>query len=121
MTDDDAQDPLRELGRRIEGAKRTLGQEAKPDRKVSPAAGSAFAVAWRVAIELVGAVVVMGAIGWVVDGWLGTRPWLTIVMFFLGVAAGMMNVWHAVQTMGKAAGRGQNGQPDAGRQEDDED
>ena len=36
--------------------------------------------------------------GWAgrIDRWLGTSPWVTIVMFFLGVAAGMVNVYRAV-------------------------
>jgi ATP synthase protein I len=35
-------------------------------------------------------------LGWAIDRWLGTRPWGMIVLFFLGVAAGMLNVYRAV-------------------------
>ena len=40
--------------------------------------------------------VVATGLGWAIDRWLGTRPWGTIVLFFLGVAAGMVNVYRAV-------------------------
>ena len=30
--------------------------------------------------------------GFVLDRWLGTSPWLTLVFFMLGAAAGMRNV-----------------------------
>ena len=34
--------------------------------------------------------------GTVLDGWLGTRPAFTIVFFFLGLAAGILNVYRIV-------------------------
>ena len=34
--------------------------------------------------------------GSVLDGWFGTRPVLTIVFFFLGLAAGILNVFRIV-------------------------
>jgi ATP synthase protein I len=38
------------------------------------------------------------------DHWLGTKPWGMIGLFFLGVAAGMVNVWRAVTGQGMAVG-----------------
>ena len=46
----------------------------------------------RAASELVAGVLVGGFIGWQLDSWLGTKPWLLIVFFLLGVAAGFWNV-----------------------------
>jgi ATP synthase protein I len=45
---------------------------------------------WAVGIEFVGAVVVSGFIGWMIDkhAGLGTAPWGMIVMLVLGFAAG---------------------------------
>lgn len=34
--------------------------------------------------------------GTVLDGWLGTRPAFTIVFFFFGLAAGILNVYRIV-------------------------
>ncbi|MDO9382494.1 MAG: AtpZ/AtpI family protein [Hyphomicrobiaceae bacterium] len=46
----------------------------------------------RMASEFVGAVLVGGLIGFGLDRWLGTTPWLFLVFFFLGFAAGVVNV-----------------------------
>ena len=50
----------------------------------------------RIGIELVVAIVVATGLGWAIDRWFGTRPWGMIVLFFLGVAAGMLSVYRAV-------------------------
>jgi len=36
------------------------------------------------------------AIGWFLDRWLGTTPFLLILFFLLGGAAGVANVWRLV-------------------------
>ena len=51
---------------------------------------------FRIGIEFVVAVVVGTGLGWAIDRWLRTRPWGTIVLFFLGVGAGMLSVYRAV-------------------------
>jgi ATP synthase protein I len=53
-------------------------------------------LAFRIAVELVAALAVGLGIGWAIDRWLGTRPWGLVVFFFLGAAAGMLNVYRAV-------------------------
>lgn len=35
--------------------------------------------------------------GYLLDGWLGTRPWLSFLGFFLGLAAGILNVYRVMQ------------------------
>jgi ATP synthase protein I len=123
MTDGDANDPLRELGRRIEGAKRALDEtslERAPREDAKPL-GSALAFAWRIGIELLVAILVATGLGWAFDRWHGTRPWGMIVMFFLGIAAGMVNVWRAVTGMGMAVGYRAPGKTAAGDRQEDED
>ena len=63
-----------------------------------------MALAGRVTTELVAGVVVGTFIGWALDRWLGTTPTLMVVFFFIGSAAGMMNVWRALTGQGMAAG-----------------
>ena len=58
----------------------------------------------RIGVELVVAIVVATALGWGLDRWWGTSPWLTIVLFFLGVAAGMVNVYRALTGVRMAVG-----------------
>ena len=35
--------------------------------------------------------------GYWLDGWLGTKPWLSFLGFFLGLAAGILNVYRVMQ------------------------
>ena len=62
--------------------------------------GRAMGAAMRVATELVLALIVGAAIGWFLDGWLGTRPWLLIIFFFLGFAAGLKNLFRTAAKTG---------------------
>ncbi len=66
-------------------------------------------IAFRLTTELVAGVFVGGAIGWVLDQWLGTTPWLMLVFFFIGVAAGILNVYRAAQQITAAAERDAGG------------
>jgi ATP synthase protein I len=58
---------------------------------------TAMGIAWRLAIEIVVAPAVSGTIGWWLDRWLGTKPWLFVVLVVLGVAAGMLNAIRVAQ------------------------
>jgi len=48
--------------------------------------------AFKLGTELVAAVVVGTIIGFILDNWFDTKPWLIIIFFFLGAAAGLLNV-----------------------------
>lgn len=38
--------------------------------------------------------IVLGAwLGWLLDRWLGTSPWLFFLFFVIGLAAGVLNVY----------------------------
>ena len=50
--------------------------------------GSAF----KLGTELVSAVLVGTIIGFILDTWFDTKPWLIILFFFLGSIAGILNV-----------------------------
>tara|TARA_X000001036_G_scaffold15688_1_gene13150 strand:+ start:1116 stop:1400 length:285 start_codon:yes stop_codon:yes gene_type:complete len=57
--------------------------------------------AFKLGTELVAAVGVGTIIGFILDSWFGTKPWLIIIFFFLGAAAGMLNVIKAANRMQK--------------------
>ena len=121
MSNGEPREPLRELGRRLEGAQKSLAEKPRARRQTGPDA-NALALAWRIGLELVGAVAVASFLGWAIDHWLGTRPWGMILLFFLGVAAGMVNVWRTITGMGKAVGFRQPETPAKRRDDwDDED
>jgi ATP synthase protein I len=52
--------------------------------------------AMRIATELVAATLIGCAMGYGLDKWLGTWPWLFLVFFLFGVIAGFLNVYRAV-------------------------
>ena len=68
-------------------------------------------IAFRLSTDLVAAVVVGGVIGWFLDRWLGTAPWLLLLFFFLGVAAGILNVMRTAREMNAAAATKNSGDP----------
>jgi ATP synthase protein I len=62
------------------------------DEKQGGDAGRAMTLGFRVLSELIAGVLIGMAIGWQLDRWLSTGPWLMIVFLFLGTAAGVFNV-----------------------------
>jgi len=88
-------DALKRLGERIDKARaeHVPRQPVAVDRS---ALQSGLGLGFRIGIELVVTIAVATALGWAIDRWLGTKPWGMIVLFFLGVAAGMLNVYRAV-------------------------
>ena len=66
--------------------------------------GRALGLAARIGVELVAALIVGVGIGWLLDNWLGTSPWLFILFFMLGAGAGVMNVWRTVERFGRSDG-----------------
>ena len=61
--------------------------------------GAALVQALRLGIELVAGVAVGGFIGWWLDRFLGTAPFLMVVFLGLGAAAGIMNVVRTAKRM----------------------
>ena len=57
--------------------------------------------AFKLGTELVAAVAVGTIIGFILDSWFDTKPWLIIIFFILGAAAGMLNVIRAAIKMQK--------------------
>ena len=57
--------------------------------------------AFKLATELVAAVVVGTIIGFILDNWFGTKPLLIIIFFFFGAAAGIINVIKTAKKMQK--------------------
>ena len=54
----------------------------------SSSLGSAF----KLSTEMVASVFVGATIGFILDNWFDTKPWLIIIFFFVGVVAGILNV-----------------------------
>jgi ATP synthase protein I len=54
-----------------------------------------------IGLSFVFALVIGFGAGYWVDGLIGTRPWLSFVGFFLGLAAGVLNVYRVMQLANK--------------------
>ena len=63
--------------------------------------GSFMGNAFKLGTELVASVAVGTIIGFILDTWFDTKPWLIIIFFFLGSAAGMLNVIKTAKRMQK--------------------
>ena len=61
--------------------------------------GSFMGNAFKLGTELVAAVAVGTIIGFILDNWFDTKPWFIIIFFFLGAAAGIINVIRAASRM----------------------
>ena len=83
---------------RLKIAKSKIKKEVQDlDEKKGSFMGSAF----KLGTELVAAVAVGTIIGFILDTLFDTKPWLIIIFFFLGAAAGMLNVIRAANRMQK--------------------
>ena len=83
---------------RLKIAKSKIKKEVLSDSKKR---GSFMGNAFKLGTELVAAVVVGTIIGFILDNWFDTKPWLIIIFFFLGAGAGMLNVIRTAQQMQK--------------------
>jgi ATP synthase protein I len=91
---------ISELGNRLDKAKAERQAEAQADLDAEMR-GRGMAYGMRMAAELVAAVIVGGLIGYGLDSWLGSKPWLFLLFFVLGFAAGVLNVVRAYERMQK--------------------
>jgi len=58
----------------------------------------------RAGAELITSIAAGAIIGYWLDDWLGTKPFLLIVMLILGIITGFVNVWRTTQNMGYQVG-----------------
>ena len=83
---------------RLELAKKKISdnENNNSDKKTS-----LLGIAFKMSTELVAAVLVGSIIGFIFDTWFGTKPWLILTFFFVGVIAGVLNVVRSARNMQK--------------------
>ena len=89
---------FKEISTRLEIAKKKI---KKKQIKNNGSNAASLGKALKISTELVAAVVVGTTLGFILDNWFDTRPWLTISFFFMGVAAGILNVIRSAKNMHK--------------------
>lgn len=102
MSEPHGLDPLQDLGTRLKALRADVGPLAAERVDEPPRSGAGFAFA--VASHLVAGLVVGAGIGYLLDRWLDTAPWMMVVFFFMGSAAGMLNVYRMASGMDMALG-----------------
>ena len=73
----------------------------KSSHSINENKGTFMGNAFKLGTELVAAVVVGTIIGFILDNWFGTKPILIIIFFFIGFAAGILNVVRTAKNMQK--------------------
>jgi ATP synthase protein I len=74
-------------------------RQKNPEPAETGRRSTAIGMAFRLSTELVAGLVAGGIIGWIVDDQLGTKPWGLLTFFFLGMAAGILNVFRTAQKL----------------------
>ena len=97
-------DKLQDLSARIDKAK---GVEADKTASNHTDNQQGIAFGLRLGVELVVALLVGFAMGYFLDEWLGTRPFLMILFGFLGMGAGISNIFRLFNKMDMSVGYGQ--------------
>jgi ATP synthase protein I len=101
MNEKVSQIPLEVLGERIRKLKAETAP-VPPRGSREPASG--LGMAFGVAAHMVSGLGVGAGIGYFLDSWLGTSPWLLVLFFFMGGAAGILNTYRMAMGMDMAAG-----------------
>ena len=81
---------------RLEIAKNKILKKTNISKQSS---SSNLGTAFKMSTEMVAAVVVGIIIGFILDNWFGTKPWLILIFFFVGVVAGILNVIRSAKNM----------------------
>ena len=89
---------LKEISTRLKIAKKNI-EKIKIENRGSNAASLGKAL--KISTELVAAVFVGSTIGFLLDNWFDTKPLLIICFFFMGVVAGILNVFKSAKRMHK--------------------
>ena len=83
---------------RLEIAKKRINKNRNSQKNEKT---TSFGEAFKMSTELVAAVAVGTIIGFILDNWFGTKPWLILIFFFVGVVAGITNVIKSAKKMQK--------------------
>lgn len=80
-------------------------EQDKLDQRLNDSENMSIGI--RAGAELVGAIAAGGFLGWLMDGWFDSKPFMLIVMLLLGIITGFVNVYRVSQNIGTAPGYSQ--------------
>lgn len=77
---------------RLQQARARQGINSQPGKSGQLPSGP-WGIGFRAGVEVVSALIAGVGLGWLLDRWLGTWPWLFLLFFVFGGAAGVLNVY----------------------------
>ena len=84
------------LKTRLKIAKSKIDKNSADNNKIG---SSSLGIAMKLSTEMVAAVIVGTIIGFILDTWFDSKPWFILIFFFVGVAAGIKNVFRSAKLM----------------------
>ena len=85
-----------DLKTRLKIAKNKISKKSLNNNNQS---SSSMGLALKLGTELVAAVLVGTIIGFILDNWFGTKPWLILIFFFVGVITGILGVIRSAKSI----------------------
>jgi ATP synthase protein I len=93
---DDLRARMNALSAKIDAQRNKPPAGGEPESATSQRGwGRAMSLGFRVVTELVAGIVVGGGLGYLLDKWLGTKPFLLLLLLLLGAAGGFWNIIRA--------------------------
>lgn len=92
---------LESLQRKLEAAEQAQENPKKNASEDNAESRGSFNQAMRLSVELLGGLIAGALVGYALDQWLGTAPWLIILCIFLGLGGGFLNLMRAAQQLDK--------------------
>jgi ATP synthase protein I len=90
-------DKLRQLDEKLTSIQQDKAKKLKPEAEGINSGA-------RAGMELVTSIIAGTLIGYGLDRWLGTKPWMLILFLFLGVGTGFWSVYRISNNLGSAVG-----------------
>ena len=105
MTEPKGPSPLKDLDARLKAAQaRRQAERDRGSRSDGGAAQSGMGLGFRIAMDILAALVVGVVVGLLLDRWLGTIPLFLVLFLFMGGAAGILNAYRTATGRGYAVG-----------------
>jgi ATP synthase protein I len=98
MTEEDPKTSFNDFDDRLRQARQKEDERVTRETAEMPEKPGAGA-AMRIAVEMISALLVTGGIGWFLDDWLGTRPWVMLAMLLIGCGVGLRNTYRTAMRL----------------------